>query len=98
MLLKEKIGANKNFDEPAFAFERRSYNKKSPLFDNLLSSTEVFLSNITINFMPGTVNNILKMLRAVRKQTKPVDDQFLAAEEYDNRGMTKVEVRDSSST
>ena len=33
--------------------------------------------------MPGTYNNIIKLLRATKRQTKPVDDEFLAGEEYD---------------
>ena len=32
--------------------------------------------------MPGTFNNILKLMRATKKQTRPVDNGFGAKEEY----------------
>ena len=42
------------------------------------------MGNMCLNFMPNTINNMLKLMRATRLQTKPVDDQFLAAEEYND--------------
>ena len=46
------------------------------------------MTNIQINFMPGTYNNIIKLCRATKRQTKPVDDEFLAGEEYDEAAMS----------
>ena len=42
------------------------------------------MANITVNFMPGTFNNIIKLLRAQRMQSKPVsdNDDFQVGEEY----------------
>ena len=44
--------------------------------------SDVKMANIQINFMPGTFNNILKLMRATKKQTRPVDDGFGAGDEY----------------
>ena len=42
--------------------------------------------------MPGTYNNIIKLLRATKRQTKPVDDEFLAGEEYDDAAKSAKDV------
>jgi fibrillarin-like rRNA methylase len=41
------------------------------------------MGNIHVNFMPGTFNNLLKLARANKRQTKPVVDDFMAGEEYE---------------
>ena len=45
--------------------------------------------------MPGTYNNIIKLLRATKRQTKPVDDGFLASNEYDEAAMSARDDDDS---
>ena len=64
--------------------EKKTLKKPSPRFAGIYSHTNVQMANIQINFMPGTYNNIVKLLRATKKQTKPVDDEFLAGQEYDS--------------
>lgn len=53
------------------------------------------MANININFMPGTYNNIIKMLRATKRQTKPVDDEFLANEEYESNALSAARASES---
>ena len=62
--------------------EKKNFKKASPRFDGIYMSTNVQMANIQINFMPGTYNNILKLIRATKKQTRPVDDGTGAGEEY----------------
>jgi len=81
-LIQHKLGTNQDFDEPALVVEKKTYKKLSPHFEGVYMQSNVLMANIQINFMPGTFNNILKMLRATKKQTKPVEDDNLAGEEY----------------
>jgi len=46
------------------------------------------MSNVHFNFMPNTVNQVIKLFSATRRQTKPVDDHFLVNEEYDSTAKT----------
>ena len=62
--------------------EKKTYKKMSPRFDGIYMHADVKMTNIQINFMPGTFNNILKLMRATKKQTRPVDDDFGAGDEY----------------
>ena len=71
-----------NFDEPSILVEKRNQKKLSPRFDGVYMHSDVKMANIQINFMPGTFNNILKLMRATKKQTRPVDDGFGAGDEY----------------
>jgi len=44
---------------------------------------EINLEDIVVNFFPHTVNQIVKLLRATRPQTKPVkDENILISAEY----------------
>lgn len=47
--------------------EKKNFKKASPRFDGIYMSTNVQMANIQINFMPGTYNNILKLMRATKK-------------------------------
>jgi len=90
-LIKHRLGTNENFDEAAIIVDKKTFKKLSPRFEGVYSSTAVAMSNIHINFMPGTYNNIIKMMRATKKQTKPVEDGFMAGEEYDKNAMSASE-------
>jgi hypothetical protein len=59
-----------------------SQQAESPKFRGLLSYTQVELADVRLNFMPSTINMILKFFAAKRLSTLPVDDHFLIAEEY----------------
>ena len=66
-LIKHKLGSNHDFGEPALLVEKRALKKPSPRFAGIYSHTTVQMANIQINFMPGTYNNIIKLLRATKR-------------------------------
>lgn len=94
-VIKHKLGTNNDFDEPALLVEKSGFKKLSPRFEGIYGETHVKMANININFMPGTYNNIIKMLRATKRQTKPVDDEFLANEEYESNALSAARASES---
>ena len=95
-LIRHKLGSNEDFDEPAMLVEKKTLKKLSPRFEGIYMHSDVRMANIQINFMPGTFNNILKMLRATKKQTKPVQDDQFAGEEYAEDASSPVQSEDIS--
>ena len=66
-LIRHRLGTNEDFEEPAIIVEKRQFKKPSPKFVGIYGQTSVVMSNIHINFMPGTYNNIIKMMRATKR-------------------------------
>lgn len=58
--------------------------EESPRFNGLLSYRYIEMADIRMNFMPNTINKILKFFRANRLSTKPVNDPFNVVMEYPN--------------
>ena len=77
-MISHKLGTNVDFDDPSMVVERKMFKRLSPRFEGVYNLMNVWMANIHVNFMPGTFNNLFKMMRATKRQIKPVDDDNMA--------------------
>ncbi len=85
-LLFQEIAPKRNGMKKQLALQvvEESQQEESPRFNGLLSYRYIELADIRFNFMPNTINKILKFFRATRLSTKPVNDSFMVVTEYPN--------------